>query len=1266
MYNSFQNNGNSYGFQQPYNTGNQQSQIPQNQFQLRNANTTTEFGDFVSNENQQQGLQPNNTGFQQQGLQPNNTGFQQQGLQPNNTGFQQQGLQPNNTGFQQQGLQTNNTGFQQQGLQPNNTGFNQTLHPQGTGYSQQPTTSFNTFQQSFNQGLNPQATGSFNMPQTTFSNNQPQPLLPQQTGFYSNGNNQLQQGFLKPNATGFVNAMSQTPNYNNQLVLPNMRLSFVTAEDQKKFEKLFRSKVPANSNTISGANCREILMKSGLPPKQLAQIWNLADTLKAGELMFPEFVLAMYLINSVLQGENLPFALEKRIRDEVTKFVDAINFQVGEQSENSFQAQTSSNPTPFDNLTSGMNLQPQPTGMMPSISFGGNQPGQLQAQNTGMLPPTSFGQQPTGYQQPLQNHYTGTQTPLQNQYTGTQAPMTSFGNFNGPNTAMLRANQTGMGLVSQPTGVLPQGNFQISGPLTAQKTGFGNNDLYSQNNFMSKFTAENEDYVTSEEKALFYKIFDTYDIENKGILDSKTSVEIFRKSGLSRQDLEHIWSLADADNTGKLNKQEFTVGMHLVYRKLNGHALPKILPRSLIPQSTQMLDMMKEELKKQSPDSKNDLDNSRTKTSSFVNNDTLPSFRDRKNSKVDLEVELEKQSKSEENEKEEETLRNLIRDKKILIEAENYKNEERIKEKKLNDLENLKQIEILKKSIISLPKTTISGDNSMRSSYEALNARLVSILTSIDTVEDAIISAKIEKYKKQNPSSIVGTGPNGEVTEQDIRKAKKKAALQERMALLTGKQISPSLSIEEEEARFNNAVNSIKEESKQAKETVELIKSDITEILSGIKSALYGGGNDSSETRKFDLGVGLEPELKDFIKKVNASSSSVNSSPSGFSSHLESQSSPSPLLSGTSSQENLNSTRPTNVRTSSFQTPEERSAYIKEQAQKRMNEKLEKMGLGRRNRRTRSKVTIQNESRENQPEQDIGSIPEVPSSTSSSVVKQETQRQVMSEDDEDEEEKALRLKLESIRLKKQQKEERMRLLKQQIADAEKEEQMHDAPEPITKMPVSDANKPAETNEEESDDWNAEPTSSVPVQSVQQTPAKFNPFRNSDGGNKAPFFKQSHVGSGSQVSLNEKTAEEQRKSQRGLDSDSDGWSDEEVANVPVQDSKPEFYTPPVAAPPIKETPKEPQLNHTVSENVSVPPVINTNAPVKVMSRYNDDSDGWSDEEELSAPVVPKQASFIPEVPKAPPLSVPGSTVSNTHVSDDDLSLPESVSSDDEWD
>ncbi|XBW38532.1 hypothetical protein QEN19_004121 [Hanseniaspora menglaensis] len=760
MYNSFQNTGSQ---QQQFYTGNTQPTTTgtglQADLSLRHATTTTDFGDFVYN-NQ------SNTDYQQS-TQQQATGYNQQLIQQQATGYNQQPIQQQATGYNQQPM-----------LQ------------QTTGFGQQPATSFGTFQQSYNQQLNPQITGNASMPQTSFGTLQSQKLLPQNTGFYRQ-QDQQQTNYLKPTATGYVNSVAQNSNFNNQMVIPNLRLNFVTIDDQKKFEKLFRSKVSIGSNTISGTNCREILMRSGLPPKQLAQIWNLADTLKAGELMFPEFVLAMYLINSVLQGEPLPFALEKKIRDEVTKFVDAINFQVGESAEilNSQQQHPIQNPTPFDNLTNGIQLQPQPTGLMPSTSFGDMgqfNPQNLQPQNTGFMPQTSFGQQLQQQQTGFNNQWNNG---LQPSITGSQAPQTSFGNFNASNTIALRANQTGLGLMAQPTGVLPSSNFNINLPLTAQKTGFGNNDLYSQSNFTSKFTAENEDYVTSEEKALFYKIFETYDTQNNGILDSKTSVEIFRKSGLNRQDLEQIWNLSDADNTGKLNKQEFTVGMHLVYRKLNGHALPNVLPRSLVPQSTQIIDMMKDKLKSDVDIKSAEIHRPGLNDNlAFKSTDELPSFRNRKNSKVDVDLEIQKKKDEEDqNLQETEKLKSLIRDKKILIDAEMSKNEDRFKERQLRDLENLKQIEIVKSSIVSLPQPVTFQGSHIQSSFEDVNAKLISVLSGIDTVEKAIINTKVQLFKKQNPSSISGTGLNGEITEQDIRKAKKKAELAERMALLTGK-----------------------------------------------------------------------------------------------------------------------------------------------------------------------------------------------------------------------------------------------------------------------------------------------------------------------------------------------------------------------------------------------------------------------------------------------------------------------------------------------
>ena len=164
---------------------------------------------------------------------------------------------------------------------------------------------------------------------TTAVNAPTGPLQPQQTGFYSQ---QQPLEPLKPTATGFINSFANT-GVDNTLKIPAIRLSFITTQDQAKFEKLFRSVVTPGSNTITGDQCRNILVKSGLQPHQLAKIWTLSDTNKAGVLLFPEFALAMYLVNSVLQGDSIPYELDSRTKAEVSSFVDAINFSVSNDSE---------------------------------------------------------------------------------------------------------------------------------------------------------------------------------------------------------------------------------------------------------------------------------------------------------------------------------------------------------------------------------------------------------------------------------------------------------------------------------------------------------------------------------------------------------------------------------------------------------------------------------------------------------------------------------------------------------------------------------------------------------------------------------------------------------------------------------------------------------------------------------------------------------------------------------------------------------------------
>lgn len=56
-------------------------------------------------------------------------------------------------------------------------------------------------------------------------------------------------------------------------------------------------------------------------------------------------------------------------------------------------------------------------------------------------------------------------------------------------------------------------------------------------------------------------------------------------SNLPAKVLNKIWSLADIDQDGSLDRDEFALAMHLVQVKLKDYELPPRLPVHLIPLS---------------------------------------------------------------------------------------------------------------------------------------------------------------------------------------------------------------------------------------------------------------------------------------------------------------------------------------------------------------------------------------------------------------------------------------------------------------------------------------------------------------------------------------------------------------------------------------------------------------------------------------------------------------------------------------------------------
>ena len=1309
--------------------------------------TTT--GNNVSQPQQQTGM--NNLGVTSNIMQPQSSNsYYQTGNQPNTgmngmNNFQSQPmaantlqstLQPQGTGYY-----NNNTGNATT-VASTATGGMQSLQNQSTGYYSNPT---QNIQPTMNsqvlpmQPLQTQASAPLQplQPQLTSSL---QPLQPQQTGFYAQ-QYQVPLEPLKPTATGFVNSFANN-GLNNDIKIPAIRLSFITAKDQAKFETLFRASVKPGSNTITGKGCRSILMKSGLQPSQLAKIWTLCDTSKAGELLFPEFALAMHLVNDVLQGDQIPYELDSKTKNEVNSFIDAINLSIATNS-----SATSGATTPFDELMAAGPMQMQATGgMIPQTSFGmpAQVTGGLMPQSTGYIPQTSFGMpaqmtgglmaQVTGgmqnnsmmpqntFNQPLQTQITGggmAPGMIQPQITGgfTQpqpqpqpqqiapqqtGPMTmptlTFGQggltnqMTGMQPPPPQAQQQpmpSMGLQPQATGYLPPSNFNPTVPLVAQKTGFGNNEIYAQSNFARNLTnqmnqqQEDNDTISNEEKSLFYKIFETYDNNNTGLIDSPTAVEIFRKSGLNRSDLEHIWNLCDTNNSGQLNKQEFALGMHLVYRKLNNQQIPNRLPASLIPSSNRILDNLKTQLKSSN---NSELNNSGSKINGlgYKNNDNengLPTFRNRRKNFSTTTTASTTSESTDGNESPSVTEASQkypdisnggdltpsvssqpVVEKKEPVETIDTTNTVVSSTSSLS--EDIQRITEIRYELESLQLPSITGNTKvsydLQKRFDTIINTVPQLFSEIASINTKITDAKIELANLRSGVAIEGTGPNGEVTENDKKKAKSRALLKARMAALTGK---PGDSSNDDDKSKQNAeeLNKIKQESAKNQEIIKDIRSSISDISSSLKSTFTGKNiyDDSEAFEMYEFGSGLEKEVRDFIKELNKD----------------------PLL----AQKNVSSSSATtssgsNNSSSDSHGSNDRSSYLKEQAQKRMKERLAKFGINKRGERSRSNTT-ESVKTPFEVEEDY----HVPAQHAQSTQQQQQQQVVaqatnntianQNEDEgEDEEERQLRERLENLKLKKKaDKERRLAELRKQIEEAEADSDDNDDDTPVMTKTINLNNIPSQSVAPQvSSSINQKP---INTPAVAPTPPAMDQTKKPN-----PFFKQDTNSTAS--SFDQKAAELQRNSQRGFanDDDDDGWSDDEPEQkvampvniapaVPVASPIPqpqESVAPvPIATPPVPLAPPIPQVQESEA------PVPVATIPLPLAPPIPEGQDQGPPVP--MAPPIPQIQEQGPPVPMAPPIpqvqepmpNIPIAPTNNADFDNDDvLSIPESVDSGDE--
>ncbi|CAL5868617.1 uncharacterized protein PFLUO_LOCUS2844 [Penicillium psychrofluorescens] len=857
--------------------------------------------------------------------------------------------QPQPTGFAPQptGFAGQPSPFGGSQLQPQATGFPAgQLQPQFTGYPgapQQPPPSQQQQQQPPQGFQQQQYTGYPPQPQQQQQQQPPQFQASQPTGLPSRPAPKTSAEIASSfQGAGATEVRPQVPPKTGSRI-PSIRLSFITAQDQAKFEQLFKSAV-GDSKTMDGDKARDLLMRSKLAGADLSKIWVLSDSTKSGQLFFPEFALAMYLCNLRLTGRELPPALPETIKNEVSSMVDIISFDVPDEQPGPAPRTNAPNfdaPLMENKSTPPVVQQPQP--QQPNNS-------QLLSQLTAQ--PTGFFPQQTGMQQPQQTGFPGQNTQsqfMQPQQTGFMTNPQATG-YSGPRPPMppmptgfgsnLSPAQTGgmQGLTAQPTGIPGQWGF-----INTPAQGLPNIEAMKQQlmpqpgregGFTTTGLSGNATVawaITKEEKKIYDDLFRAWDGLRKGFVSGETAIEIMGQSGLNRKDLERIWTLADPHNRGRLNMDEFAVGMHLIYRALNGYPVPSRLPAELIPPSTRHLNdsigtvksLLSQDaesrkasgaflqpqktgvsyLKDHSFRGGGSPGSSRKDATMFKNNDSASGYRSSARRRVGGDPRSPSPTASSQASDEDlspDQLRKKIRETKVMLDAVDFQDENRAEDDEALDRRDRREAESLMDRIRRVQDDIDTHPNasfrqldsgaerrSLRRQLQSFEDQVPQVASDVRRLEREIADAKLELFRlqdaKANPSSaanIVGTGPGGAVTEADRIKARARARMQARAAELSGR---PAPAAEDDDGQAARRLESESSKVGSERERNDTMTRDVEESVRdfarSLEESLRDEGQNSTrehEKRRWEDALGVEDTIRDFIYDLSRNSRTAN------------------------------------------------------------------------------------------------------------------------------------------------------------------------------------------------------------------------------------------------------------------------------------------------------------------------------------------------------------------------------------------------------
>jgi flagellar biosynthesis/type III secretory pathway chaperone len=337
-------------------------------------------------------------------------------------------------------------------------------------------------------------------------------------------------------------------------------------------------------------------------------------------------------------------------------------------------------------------------------------------------------------------------------------------------------------------------------------------------------------------------------------------------------------------------------------------------------------------------------------------------------------------------------LRKKVKEKRILLDAIDIKDEARAEDEDALDRRDRRDADDLYRRIRKIQEDIDNHPNAglrntdldaerrqMKRQLQNLTDRLPEIASKVRSTERRIADAKLELFRfrdsREHPesaSSIVGTGPGGAITESDRLKVKSRAMMQQRLAALTGKPIEPmaddgseaaSKRLAEETQRVNREKDTNDRMTRDVEESVNEFRRTLEDNLNDVGGKNTGGASEH-EQRRWEDGLGVEDEIKDFIFDLQRQSRSVllrredsrdtrqrydrtraDKRPASTKPYDEENRVGSPPPPRPSTVAPSTGTASSSASYSSFSSAEERAAYIKQQAEKKMAERLAALGI---------------------------------------------------------------------------------------------------------------------------------------------------------------------------------------------------------------------------------------------------------------------------------------------------------------------------------